>query len=119
MYGCAHMTRTEGFLETLFVCIPGVNMPSVGGTLAPNPSPLDHLDPTKIPREDHMIWQPAELVAVLGEHRGRHWGTVRCVALSPDGKLLASGGDDQIIRLWTVATMREWAVLYGHLGPVL
>ncbi len=31
-----------------------------------------------------------------------HLGEVRTVAFSPDGKLLASGGDDLEIRLWQV-----------------
>src|SRR5207253_2375272 len=35
-------------------------------------SPLDKLDPRKIPELDRFAWQPKELVTVLGEHRGRH-----------------------------------------------
>ena len=65
-------------------------------------------------RGEHLAWQPAELVAVLGEHRGRHWGMVRCLAYHPGGGLMASSGDDPTIRLWETDTMNEWAVLSGH-----
>src|SRR5262249_8245939 len=47
-------------------------------------SPLSKLDPERIPVEDRFPWHPPELVAVLGEHRGRHWGEVRGVVFSPD-----------------------------------
>src|SRR5437868_6891046 len=57
-------------------------------------SPLDALTPTALPPADRLAWQPPELVAVLGEHRGRHWGMVRSVAFHPWGRLIASGGDD-------------------------
>ncbi len=34
-------------------------------------------------------------------------GRVLCVAVSPDGKTLASGGDDSTIRFWDVASGKE------------
>jgi hypothetical protein len=69
-------------------------------------SPLDKLDPAKIPPEERVHSQPKEVVAVLGSERGPHWGSVFCVALSPDGKWLASG-DERGAHLWDAATLRE------------
>lgn len=44
----------------------------------------------------------------------RHKAHVRCIAYSPDGMLLASGGDDWSIRLWDSTSLSEVAVLTGH-----
>jgi hypothetical protein len=67
-----------------------------------------------IPSDERYEWQPKELVAVLGEHRGRHWGAVHTLAISTDGSTVASGGDDKVIRLWESSTLRSQGVLQGH-----
>jgi len=40
------------------------------------------------------------------------------IALAPDGKVLASGGADNTIVLWDVASGREIRVLRGHTGDI-
>jgi WD40 repeat protein len=46
-------------------------------------------------------------------------GGVLAAAVSPDGKLIASGGGDHVIRLWDSATGQERLTLPGHDGDVL
>ncbi len=49
-----------------------------------------------------------------------HNALVHCLSLSPDGKLLASAGFDNTIKLWerNGAALKELATLTGHTGPV-
>ena len=49
---------------------------------------------------------------------GGHEGSVRGVAFSPDGRLLASASSDRTIKLWEVATGAEVATLRGHTAQV-
>lgn len=58
------------------------------------------------PFKDRLPWQPAELVQVLGDERGRHWAGAEAVVWSGDGKRLVSSGSDGI-RVWDAATLRE------------
>src|SRR5262249_47737706 len=47
-----------------------------------------------------------------------HEKPIHTLAFSADGRLLASGGDDQIIRVWDLATQKEVVGLRGHTQPV-
>ncbi|MFL5806525.1 MAG: tetratricopeptide repeat protein, partial [Roseiflexaceae bacterium] len=47
-----------------------------------------------------------------------HTGAVPGVALSADGQLLASGGEDGTVRLWEASTGRPLATLQSHTGAV-
>jgi serine/threonine-protein kinase len=73
---------------------------------ASKPSLFD-LNPEAIPAEERFPWQPKELVAVLGTHRGRHWGEVRGLAYHPGGRVVASVSDDPFLRLWDAGTLRQ------------
>jgi WD40 repeat protein len=48
-----------------------------------------------------------------------HFGWVRSVAYSPDGQTLASGSDDNSIKLWDVKTGNLLQTLFGHFDWVL
>jgi WD40 repeat protein/predicted Ser/Thr protein kinase len=41
-----------------------------------------------------------------------HTGSVHCAVFSPDGRLLASGGDN-VVKLWDIATRQELTALQG------
>ncbi|MBD2360630.1 serine/threonine protein kinase [Anabaena minutissima FACHB-250] len=43
-----------------------------------------------------------------------HENAVSSVAISRDGKIIASSGDDRTIKLWNIATSEEIATLKGH-----
>jgi WD40 repeat protein len=47
-----------------------------------------------------------------------HTDAAYAIAVSPDGKLIATGAYDQKIRLWATATGKETALLKGHNGAV-
>ncbi|GIJ26736.1 hypothetical protein Vqi01_18980 [Micromonospora qiuiae] len=59
-----------------------------------------------------VLWDVASGRQVRTYDKGG--GTVFGVALSPDGSLLAAGGENNSVRVWQTATGRRVAVLTGH-----
>ena len=62
------------------------------------------------------LWSTADgapLQTIVG-----HRDALYAAALSPDGKLIATGGYDQEIKLWDAATGKEARTIAGHNGAV-
>ena len=64
------------------------------------------------PRTYHPARDPKSPVDLLVGSVGK--GNVTTIAISPDGKAVASGGWDETIRLWNAETGKETARLEGH-----
>jgi WD40 repeat protein len=60
----------------------------------------------------------ADLTREIRKMNGQHNGGVLCVAISPDGKWAASGGQDNTVRIWDVATGNVKHTLFGHNSAV-
>jgi WD40 repeat protein len=80
------------------------------------PSALDPLDSSAIRPLEKFPWQPKELVAVLGEHRGRQGAAASCVAYSPDRTFVASGGG-HLVRLWQTDPQRLLRLIVNLSAP--
>src|SRR5207253_9356635 len=59
-----------------------------------------------------QLWDAGTGEAIR-EFRG-HTAEVRAVAVSPDGKTLATAGDDRTVRLWELETGQLLRTLEGH-----
>lgn len=93
--------------------LPG-RIESRTATSRPSPAPTATTTTATAPPAE-VRRSPAHPPAYLGQHGDE----VTATALAPDGKTLASGSRDAVVRLWDVATRRERATLRGHSAPIL
>ncbi|MBT6484691.1 MAG: SUMF1/EgtB/PvdO family nonheme iron enzyme [Planctomycetaceae bacterium] len=58
---------------------------------------------------------PAGTVAIIGDSRLKHSGTVQCVSFSPNGKMIASASGDRSVRIWDTESGKQLHVLTGFI----
>src|SRR5437879_111223 len=90
---------------------------SAGGQEKPDRPAADVAPPPRVDLFGDPL--PPGALARLGTVRARHGGAANAVAYAPDGKTLASAGEDQTVRLWDVATGKEIHACAGHRDDVL
>jgi WD40 repeat protein len=66
--------------------------------------------------EWHYLWHRVK-GEQIGELQGHQW-IVNCAAFSPNGQLLATGGQDSTIHLWDTAAQALVASITAHTGAV-
>jgi hypothetical protein len=48
----------------------------------------------------------------------KHGGPIHAFAVSPDGRLAATGGDDGVVKLWDLEAVDQVATLHGHASVI-
>lgn len=94
------------FAELLEACRPETEIPR-----AKRPEPDRKVEPETTPG-------PSEPPAVLKRKLSGHKNWVNTVAVSPDGKWVASGGDDNLVKVWDPQTGTCLKTLEGHVDKV-
>ncbi len=82
---------------------------ALAGTISLLPRPRTPHDPPRVPTRQPPPGPPGEVHRFLG-----HVDIVDAVVVTPDGKFAVSGGRDGRIRVWDVASGKEWKSWLAH-----
>jgi len=66
----------------------------------------------------HLNWNAANSGKFIRTSNRAHPGGIHALAISPDNMILASAGEDHVIKLWDLSSGEELLTLAGHNSPV-
>lgn len=89
---------------------------TLGGILSATFSPDGKFLATAID-DEIILWEVANIKQMMTYSGHTCW--VQSLAFSPDGQILASGSNDQTIRLWNIHTGQCLKILPGHTSRVI
>lgn len=83
------------FVASLVLLVPTV-------VVGDDPTPLDKIDPAKVPALLRPKGFPEEVLAVLSQRGDK----IDCLAVNPGGRYAVFGGPDWIVRVWDLEKLR-------------
>src|SRR5919199_425449 len=109
MVAMATSRRFQSAIEVL----DALNSPIYPRTTTPKVTPVQSATPFPQARFAPPSNLPIQNWRCVDTLKG-HTQSIRSLAITPDGEILASGSDDKTIKIWQLATGQELCTLRGH-----